>query len=829
MKLRKTNICILSAALAVCVFSGSVSAVLGAETPLSVTKENASLLLPVDYEQYLPLTNPADAAFAEDYLAIADGRSVYVYDRAAEEYAVYSHTDTVTKLQFSEEGVLYFADEQAKLFYLDPSASEPTITDTTKNSSTFLIEGDKLFTAVVSSSLTNIREYTLSDLDSPARVIDESVQLNAPPHLAYENGALLCAANGILLRYTEGEPTQELLSTQTVQTNGLSSVCLYEGEFYYTSASGLYRADREEGVATLLYEGNDFSALTTYGDALYCVKDTSVLGLEIDGDTASFTQYEICGSSASSHRLLSAVQTVRAGALTVTADVSCIRIYDRQTDEYTVISCDYSPRSVATDGEYVIATDGNTDVYTYDKTGNAIARATVSDRPITGLACIFGECYFVTSGSDYGAFSIDCESVSSEYRNVTAFSPSALTTDLYGNLFVADAVNGKIYRYEQSRFVGTGADDGTPLSFPLPVGFTSLQSDYKGNVYCLKDATLYQNGEEFATVDANGCVYRQAIPAPQSVSIGFESSEIYLQYDNFILASDALAVPALDAIDTENCATELFAPQSPLTLLTVNEGAIGIQIDLNGLQTDDSTFAYQSAFRTEETARGILLAETDEYNLVALFGENRKYTTGLFRKQSGECSPLPQEEYLTQENAVRYITNDVSISLFPCQIPVLRGQTVARAERVLLLATVSAGADYDYDYAYVSYQGEQGEIRGYLPLGYLTSALPEQERNEYRIAWLKENEEGILFTADDGAQITLTERTQIVLYQTDPLTASVEVDGKTYYATVEQSMIEEEKSDAMRISLIVILSVVGVGIIGGYFYLFPRKKEEKNK
>ena len=50
-------------------------------SPVAMTTDNASLFLPASYEEYLPLENPSDVAFSENYIAIADGMNLYVYAR----------------------------------------------------------------------------------------------------------------------------------------------------------------------------------------------------------------------------------------------------------------------------------------------------------------------------------------------------------------------------------------------------------------------------------------------------------------------------------------------------------------------------------------------------------------------------------------------------------------------------------------------------------------------------------------------------------------------------------------------------------------------------
>ena len=62
----------------------------------------AQLLLPETYEQYLDLQNPSDIAEYGNYLAIADGNKIWLYDKEKKSYSSYTQTDadSVTSLNF---------------------------------------------------------------------------------------------------------------------------------------------------------------------------------------------------------------------------------------------------------------------------------------------------------------------------------------------------------------------------------------------------------------------------------------------------------------------------------------------------------------------------------------------------------------------------------------------------------------------------------------------------------------------------------------------------------------------------------------------------------
>ena len=64
-------------ALSVC-----AAAVLAAPAAIEASAVSApSLFLPGSYEEYLPLELPSDAAMSEEYIAAADGNTLYLFDR----------------------------------------------------------------------------------------------------------------------------------------------------------------------------------------------------------------------------------------------------------------------------------------------------------------------------------------------------------------------------------------------------------------------------------------------------------------------------------------------------------------------------------------------------------------------------------------------------------------------------------------------------------------------------------------------------------------------------------------------------------------------------
>ncbi len=798
----------------------------------TITTQNSELFLPTSYEQYLALTDPADAAQNDSYIAIADGVTLYVYDRAAQKYTKYVHSTEITKIGFADNSRLYFADGGLNLYLLD--ATTMTGTKAEVNSSTFFIHDNTFYNATVASGQTTILSYSVAGSLTVASGTEIDKNTNtANPSVTFWKGGLICAYPSNALYYSEAQGNVNfILSNDLNKTNGLSSVCAFGDKLYYTAANGLYRFDHGEGTlqgdSTLLLAQKELSALTVYNDELYCLQGKSFRKLSVTDEGATFTDYEICASSASQNRLGKGANTARSGNLLVTADAGNKRIslYDMTNESYSLISCDYTPSLVAVDCSNekttVAVTDGANTLVVYEN-GAEKFRATASMN-VTGVACVYGSVYYTTSNNGYGKAE-KAGTLTPSYRGA---APLALTSDVYGNLYVADA-SGKVYRYTEAEFTDQAftLDKATDCEVTLPADFTSFKADFEGNLYCLSGNNLYQNGKILATVAIDGLVYRDSLGSPSSFALGFEDNELYLLYDNFTVATSAIDFPVLSKLSYGSVPQSVFAPQDTLKIVEVSAGSVGIQTNLEQLKdATDGYFPYAGYERMNEKARGVLLAETGGYLLVSLFdSQTHSYTAKLFQKEKNVVTEVAKTEYLTEENAVRYTTNALSPVYFPCMDPALRASTLSRAQKVTMLASVKDIDNSSYAYALVQYEIDGTVLTGYVPLSYLTAAAPLPPAETFRLAHLKASETGVLFTAADGATVTVKERTQIYLSEEgDLLTAKITVEGKTYAAQLAKDAVEQPFSDALRISLIVVLCVLAAVIVGAYVFLIPKKK-----
>ncbi len=857
MKIQKTMGIALSALLlfggiSVCAPVGLAASAQETEE-VALTDENAELFLPASYEQYLPLSNPSDAAVTDRYIAVSEKKLLYLYDRErGNGYRVYEHQHPISKIQFSDAGRLYFADSLLGFYELDLTAEALSTTTESRLSSltTFYIQGDTLFSAHLTDTGT---EYTTSNLSAPDKITQfDSTDFSNPPKMTFLNGKFYSVVNRLVSVYEYNANQNKYLLTesqilhQSSSVTGLQSVCTQGGKIYYTLnndasgastlKNGLYEYDPNEKTSRLALEADALGALAVCGGDTYCLQGGSVRKIAVTDGRTEFTSYEIASSSPSVNRLTRAVDSARARDLLVTADVfgersGRVSVYRFSSREYSQIPCTdengepFAPDLVATDGEQIAVTSGEK-IYTENEDGTGFILVRTMKSNVKGLACVYGSVYFVTDYYVYGKVGEEAEAVRTRDGNLVS-----LTADLYGNLYAAycNAVKTTVYRFTEDEFTNNEKAGATAAVYEKTVA--RLHADYEGNLYFLEGDVLCKNGKPFASLDGNGFVYRgkdAGAVSPSAFALGFEDDEVYFLFENFCIKSksDALEIPCLDEIAAENAAEQAFAEHAPEGLsVQLPAGSVGIVVDLSELSEESAFFPYSRYYRTAETRNGVLLAQTERYSLVMLYEKDRSYTANLFRNE--EIVTL--EDDFTEATGFRYLTNEVSAYYIPCMHEALGGARLQRGARVSFLGTLRAE---EGEYAYFSYtDGTRAEKRGYVPLSYLTEVNPYgEERKEFMLGTLGKEGETVLFSNGESS-IKLLRGTQLKLYRTESgdYRAEYEHEGKIYSATVTEAMLETGKTDALRISLIVILSVLAIVIVGVYVYMLPRKRSELKK
>ena len=813
---------------------------------VALTTDNASLFLPASYEEYLPLTEPKSIAINENYIAIADGVYIYVFDRVENRYQQYQHNNTnhtVSKLQFADNGNLYFSDAAAKNLYR-LKLEDDTLTSNSKEEieipagvSTFCISGDTLYT--ISSSLdgrASLSAFSLSD-PQPTEAITDT--LPSDVRISYENGLLYCVTTDsnaneyTLYVYTINQPSNPNAYhiAQPANAGSLESICAFGGTLYFTTTTGIYSADLNTETVSTLINQDGCRALTSYNGRLYLAVNSSVREITVAGDSAAFTSYEITSASDSDNRLSGATDMARAGNLLVTADAgnSRVSVYNFQTQSYSVIPCAATPSIVATDGETIAYASGM-NIYTCTYGEDAFTQAETAPSTVRGIACAYGSVYYVTATAQYGV--ADGETVSPivyEYG-----TPTGLACDLYGTLYVAYE-SGDIRIFTESSFTQYDASAGSQKkSFSLPDGATSLEADFEGSLYYLADGAMYREGEVFAEIDGSSFVWSADGTAqkPVSFALGFEDDEVYFNFGNYVVKSSAGALSAistLDEIAVETARDDAFTHHGTEELLvSVPGGTVGVFTDLATLRNSDGAyFPYSSYARSGEDRQGVLLAETGEYALV-LFSEGKgEYTAELFLKDS--VTKIASSEYYTENETAytRYLTNKVSSYYAPCLDGALAGEELARGTAVTVIGFVTTA---ELEYALVEYSdAARATVRGYVPATYLTEISPDVSSGEnYTLAYLRSSSDGVVFTNAAGEERVITERVQVRLYDNGDGTYTARLsDDVSYSAVISSDMIDDGNAEVIRIALIVILTVLALVILGVYIFLLPWEKYRK--
>ena len=803
--------------------------------------EGSALFLPSGYEQYLALEKPVDVAMSEEHIAIADGASLYLYDREAGVYTLYRHKVqsqeqeqevNISKVQFTPDGRLFFSDADSHLFLYDFGKGTAAM-QSNVICATFFIDGDTLYAASVTNTDTSLYAFDHRkpglDFSQDARrigVISNSVKT---PCLFVLDGVLYSAADGIVHYCAPpwDKPIPLTLAGKTSVQN-LTSVAVFGGNVYYTVSGstsseedGLYRAVLDES-SELILAGSGYNALTVYGGNLYCVKGNTVRELKEEDGKLLPTGYEIASSSDSVNRLSGAKDTVRARDLLVTSDCGNERVSvcDLSTGKYSILDTGAASH-VATDGDVIAASVGNTvKLYRYGEKTPYYEHTAANN--VTGISVVFGRCYYV-SEHHYGV----AEEGFEEFTRSN--SPTALTSDVFGNLYVADQ-QLHVTKYTEAEFLdpeaeGTPAQysdaDGTVTELRLPEGYLSLRADFDGNLYYLYENALYCNGARIKPADTGEYVYRKEgspLPQPVSFALGYEDNGIYFQYGDYIVLDGNVTFPTLSTILSVGAHKDVFSTPNgeTVSLTDVRAGATGIGVDAGGLGNETPYFPYAGYARTTG-GRAVVLCRRDKFCFTALY-ENYEYKVALFRAE--DCTDV-SPEWSPSAPKTQYVTSEVALSYFPCLTQPLTIERLPRATEVTVYGTLQSAG---FEFAYVLC----GEKWGYLPINYLTESSPiPPEAEEYYIGYLKASDEGVTFHSAVG-DLLVKDETVVKVYEKSNGLCRVtfEKDGVEYYTEVTKNMLRTGNPDTLRISLIIVLSVVAVGIVTAYIVFLPRRKKD---
>ncbi|MBQ3505654.1 MAG: DUF5050 domain-containing protein, partial [Clostridia bacterium] len=235
------------------------------------TTPRDALITPQTYEEYLPLTAPTDAAVNGRYTAIADGNRIYVYDSLANVYQTYTHgdgkrQDTVKKLQFSDDGHLYYADEATGDNFYKLNVETFAVTEIDDIAcGTFTLQGENLYFTNASGSLYSTTLLAAERGEPKTPMLWDDIS-----SLAVWNGDLYFVRADFYLHKIDPTvlETPDANKTQIATLSQVQSMTIANGTFAYTTVSGDFYAlalPFGKDVPPLIHEqAGGYTALSAY-------------------------------------------------------------------------------------------------------------------------------------------------------------------------------------------------------------------------------------------------------------------------------------------------------------------------------------------------------------------------------------------------------------------------------------------------------------------------------------------------------------------------------------------------------------------------------------
>ena len=714
-----------------------------AEASVAATSPKASLISPTDYSQYLALKAPSDVTAHEGNFAIADGTLIYVYDNVAKSYLCYDgHTSKIAKLQFDGKGNLYFSDNDGSIYRLSLSSLQSGTPDVQKLTnvmcSTFLIEGDFLFYTTTVVQGTKISAYSLTS-GTAAPLVEGLQTMNTP----------LCYGKNGLYYVTESEEDRNLsvlhvldpatgnVMPVTTVSERISSMAIADNLFCLTSKSGnffaynhteLYASSLLDDVTPVFTAEKDFGAICAISGSAYAIHGNAVKQFSVA--KAAFTDFEICNASASPHRLNGATNVCLSGERLFIADDGNARIsvYDTATAEFeTPIPSTVTSPYLAAYGDTLLVSASSTAVlYNLSEKEYGEAELTLDATKIKGnvigATSVYNRYYLLTDSNH--CYTLRNENgvwTYSESKKDLNSCPTALTSDIYGALYVAYD-NDTVYRFTESELLSSAT--GTKILEGLPTS-TKIAVDYDTNLYTLSGNALHKFSAGNDGYYTETAVFRPDYdlvkdPAPRlaSFAFGIEENESYLLYaGNYLIQTDELRLPTVNPIPVGDAAEQVFGGNAAaFELVTVRTDSILIEFDVTLLPTA-TEFPYVAFERCEGAKTALKIGAVDEYNLL-IVAEANGYAAYLGR--ISDCEAIAETEYrktYTSEAFTGYLTNDVAVYKYPYLTNLL---TLAQAKRDETVRVVGEIGLLNYTYYEIVYTTATGEVRGYIPKNYVT-------------------------------------------------------------------------------------------------------------
>ena len=857
MKLmRKLLIPILAAA---CLLSVSFTAAFAEDgtqgsAPQADGKAALSLLLPETYEQYLELTAPSDIAIDDEYLAIADGNTIYLYDRTAGgAYKTFTYTSNVRSLNFytyETNTYLYFTSDVSSdnpILYIDCTAADfsgQTATQTNINAcSSFVING----TDVCFSNAQKTVYLTTMDDDDPLNIVKPGAanrlfedSINTVRFSIFQNTIYFFRDKIIYTASFDAENNPESTQWTTLKQDSISSFAIVDGTCYYVAAGRFYRQNTQiaQGyddlaAASNVVLGENRNVFLLCGDSI----------VEYSVQANAPTGYEIAKYSDSANRLSGSAARVSArdGKLLI-ADTAGDRVLQYDGNAYTVLCSEAGlAPSLVCAGDDAFAVYGNANLAVYDYEGNLKSETQIAGA--TGIAYSYGDFYCITGSGDTCVVSAE-QGGTTKSGSVGLSNVTSVCSDIYGNLYVLNE-NKTVYRFTAEQFTAPPSTMDVAATFSQTV--LSVQCAYDGTLYGItQDRILCHTEASDAAIplDFSATVSGGTTATARDFAFDFENGEVYVLSDGFIVKADldANAPASLKniAADGLHAALHGSAADTDGLLVTVPAGSVAVQLDAGAVTQSAAVLPYADYERVESARTGVKICDIEAGTIVAFYEytpaassdayPEREYTLCLILGDTAAAGG-----YYTAQSYGARTTNDISLLRFPTMhvgdsdnaiARLAKGTGVTVLGKVSLPASAQGGFGLDTDYVYVRASVDGETVYGYIPLGYTVENSASSGglgTDEFVYRNVKKGESITLWMGE--LSLDLSDRERVKMYGEPNEEGEVFVtyanESGTWSGYVPEDSLYEAPSSA-TITLIVILLVTAAVLASGC-YLLLRK------
>ncbi len=702
---------------------------------------SAKLLSPVDYKQYLALDDPAAIAAYGDDFAVADGKTLYIYDSAKVTYEAYSHEYNLAELRYDENGALYFSDESGEIYRM--TNGTPQSLDII--CSTFLVKNGYLYYAITTQT-TSLYAYNLT---AKTKVLLKSGILGAATPLAYGKDGLYYFAENALHALQPQTKEERTISCNNFSIAAMAFIddSLFcgttdDGTFFVYNYNELCACGDFAKATPVFMNKADHRTLCASEGFAYVLQNTDVKRFSAYAEDPAFDDFEICAASAAHGRLRDATALCLNGDLLFIADEGNARIsvYDTATDEFCLIPVEHgrSATYLASVGDTLLVASAS-EVVVYDLVYNLSKGGyseefretvdTASYGKIIGAVVVYDQYYLLTDKNVCFEISEANGAWNSERhdgKTSLARCPVAFTADAYGSLYVLYD-NHAVYRFSESEL--RSAEAGVKIADNFPTT-DRIATDYNSALYALADDGLHKfiadgNGT-YAETAHYALRYDLVYDETQRVVafvFGSTKNETFLLYDgDYLVKTDELELPVIQPVPVTDAVRDVFAKNTgTITQVTVRAEALLIETDINALS--DVTEFPQLAFRHCPKERAALcLAEADGY-LLLIFSDGTDDVAYLVA--ASDCETITETDYRTPLSEADcftgYLTNDVPLYKYPYMNGELSLAKLSRDKTVYVVAELRIS---EHKYYEVRYETETGEQTGYLPSAYVTDFDP---------------------------------------------------------------------------------------------------------